>query len=100
MADKKMTWAQFLSAPRDFLHGLLGGLLGPVLALAGAVGLIYALTGQLPAVKEVVKVDGSQHKAIALAPPLEARATWARYSGELRGALLELRARARSRLAD
>jgi hypothetical protein len=96
MMEKK-AWADLLAAPRDFVHGLLGGLLGPLLALAGAVGLIYVLTGQLPALKEVIKKDGTQHKAITLTSPLEARATWARYGGELRGAILELRARAQSR---
>jgi hypothetical protein len=96
MPKDKAVWTELSAAPADFLHGLLGGLLGPVLALAGAVGLIYALTGQLPALKEVLKSDGTHHNAIALAPPLEARATWARYGGELRGAMLELRARARS----
>ena len=96
MPRDREVWAALSAAPRDLLHGLLGGLLGPLLALAGAVGLLYALTGQLPALKEVLKSDGTHRNAITLAPPLEARASWARYGGELRGAMLELRARARS----
>jgi len=95
MARHKGIGTQLLAVPRDFLHGLLGGLFGPLLALAGAVGLIYLLTRQLPAVKEVTRNDGTRRKAITLTSPLEARATWARYGGELRGAVLELRARAR-----
>ena len=97
MRDREGAWAQVLAVPRDFLHGLLGGLLGPLLALAGAVGFIYLLTKQLPALKEVTRGDGVTHRAIVLASPLEARATWARYGGELRGVLLELKARAQSR---
>jgi hypothetical protein len=95
MAKREGTGAQLLAAPHDFLHGLLGGLFGPLLALVGAVGLVYLLTRQLPALKEVTRNDGTRHKTIALTSPLEARATWARYGGELRGAMLELRARAR-----
>jgi hypothetical protein len=97
MSEHSSTWAQLRAAPRDFLHGFLGGLFGPLLALAGAVGLVYLLTGQLPALKQVTRSDGSRHKAIALASPLEARATWARYGGELRGAMLDLKARVQSR---
>jgi hypothetical protein len=92
MSEYKQMWSQLLAAPRDFLHGLLGGLLGPALALAGAIGLIYGLTRQLPAIKEVVSADGTRNKAIVLAPQAEARASWARYSGDLRGAMLERRA--------
>ena len=94
MKKDQKVWPQLLSTPLDFLHGLLGGLLGPVMALAGAVGLIYVITKQLPALKEVTKSDGTRLRAITLASPLEARSSWARYGGELRGAMLELRARA------
>jgi hypothetical protein len=97
MAEHESTWTQLLTVPHDFLHGLLGGLFGPLLTLAGAIGLIYALTGQLPAVKEVTENDGTRHKVIALTSPLEARATWARYGGELRGAMLAYKARIQSR---
>jgi hypothetical protein len=97
--SEKSTWSALLTVPRDFAHGLLGGFLGPILALAGTVGLIYLATKQLPALKEVTRNDGSRHRAIVLAPPLEARASWARYGGELRGAMLELKARARSEKA-
>ena len=83
-----------IAAPIDFLHGLLGGLLGPVLALAGAVGLLYLFTKQLPAIKEIAQKDGPSRRAIALTSPLEARASWVRYGGELRGAMLEIKARA------
>ena len=93
MPEHEKTWAQLLSAPRDFMHGLLGGLLAPALALAGAVGMLYVLTGHLPALKKVTKTDGTQRKALTLASPLEARATWARYGGDLRAALLENKAR-------
>jgi hypothetical protein len=65
MSEHSSTWTQLLAAPRDFLHGFLGGLFGPLLALAGAVGLVYLLTGQLPALKQVTRSDGSRHKAIA-----------------------------------
>ena len=94
MADaKEEFWSQMLEAPRAFTHGLLGGLLGPVVALGGAVGLLYGLTRQLPAIKPVTRSDGQQGTAIVLASPTEARASWARYGGELRGAMLELKAR-------
>jgi hypothetical protein len=93
MNKHERTWVDLLAVPGDFFHGLLGGLLGPVLALAGAVGLIYLLTGQLPAVKEVTRNDGSRGKAIVLASQTEARASWARYGGNLRGAMLDLKAR-------
>ncbi len=89
-------WSQLAAVPRDFAQGFLGGLLGPFLALTGAVALLYFLTGQLPAFREVVGDEGRRRRVISLAPPLEARATWARYSGDLHGAMLEMRARARS----
>ena len=97
MSKRERTWADLLAVPGDFFHGLLGGLLGPVLALAGAVGLIYLLTGQLPAIKEVTRHDGSRGKAILLAPQAEARASWARYGGDLRGAMLDLKAQKKVR---
>lgn len=93
MTTKEQFWAELLAAPRAFLSGLLGGLFGPVLALAGVVGLLYALTRQLPAIKDVQRSDGGRSKAIVLAPQAEARASWARYGGDLRGAMLELRSR-------
>ena len=93
MSKNELFWAELLAVPGDFLHGLLGGLLGPILALAGAVGLVYLLTGRLPAVKEVTRTDGSRGKAVTLASQAEARASWARYSGEFRGAMLDLKAR-------
>ena len=93
MTTKEQFWAEALAAPRAFLYGLLGGLFGPVVALAGAVGLIYALTQQLPAIKDVQRSDGERGKAVVLAPQAEARASWARYGGDLRGAMLELRSR-------
>lgn len=90
---EKNTWQALLTIPRAFLHGLLGGLFGPLLALGLAVGVVYLSTGQLPAFRDVRGTDGVRRGAITLAPPLEARASWARYGGELRGAMLELRAR-------
>ncbi len=89
-------WSQIAAAPRDFAQGFLGGLLAPFLALVGAVALLYWLTGQLPAFREVVDDEESRKRVISLAAPLEARATWARYGGDLHGAVLEMRARARS----
>ena len=97
MHKHERTWAQWSAAPSDFLHGLLGGLLGPILALASVIGLCYLVTRQLPALKEVTKSDGTRRKAIVLDSPLEARATWARYVGELRGVILEIKARAQAR---
>ena len=94
MSDKEM-WSDLLATPRNFVHGFLGGLFGPVLALAAAIGVIYLATKQLPAIKGVTRNDGSKHRAITLAAPLEARASWARYGGELRAAILEMRARGR-----
>ena len=93
MTTKEQFWVQAMAAPRAFLYGLLGGLLGPIVALAGAVGLVYALTRQLPAIKDIQRANGERGKAIVLAPQAEARASWARYSGDLRGAMLELRSR-------
>jgi hypothetical protein len=93
MTNKEQFWAEVSAAPRAFLHGLLGGLFGPVLALSGAVGLIYALTRQLPAVKDVQRSDGGRGKAIILAPQAEARASWMRFVADLRGTMLELRSR-------
>jgi hypothetical protein len=92
MSDKEV-WADLLAAPRNFAHGFVGGLLGPILALAAAVGVIYVATKQLPALKEVNRNDGTRHRAIVLAAPLEARASWARYGGDLRAAMLEIKAR-------
>jgi hypothetical protein len=91
--NEKQTWQTLLAIPRAFVHGLLGGLFGPLLALGLSVGVIYLTTGQLPAFKDVRSPAGGRRGAITLAPALEARASWARYSGELRGAMLELRAR-------
>jgi hypothetical protein len=92
MADHRATWAEWLTAPRGFLHGFLGGLLGPLLALVGATALLFLLTQQLPAIKEVTRSDGNRQKALVLASLPEARASWARYWGDLHAALLELRA--------
>ena len=98
MADtKEQFWTELSAAPRAFTNGLLGGLFGPVIALGGAVGLLYLLTRQLPAIKPVTRSNGQQGKAIVLASPTQARASWARYGGELRGAMLELKARRQSR---
>jgi hypothetical protein len=91
------TWQALLTIPRAFFHGLLGGLFGPLLAFGLAVSLVYLATGQLPAFKDVRGADGIRRGAITLTPPLEARASWARYGGELRGAMLELRARRQAR---
>ena len=93
MTTKEQFWADALAAPRAFLSGLLGGLTAPLLALAGAVGLVYLLTRQLPAIKEVQRSDGERAKAIVLAPQAEARASWVRFGGDLRGTMIELRAR-------
>lgn len=92
MASHRVNWAQWLTAPRDFLHGFIGGLLGPLLALAGSAGLLFLLTRQLPAIKEVTRAPGDRQKALILASLPEARASWARYWGDLHAALLELRA--------
>jgi hypothetical protein len=92
MAGHRVTWAEWLTAPRDFLHGFLGGLLGPLLALVGSTGLLYLLTRQLPAIKEVTRAQDDRQKALVLASLPEARASWARYWGDLHAALLELRA--------
>lgn len=91
--QEKHVWLEMMALPRAWLAGLIGGLLGPVLALAGAVGLLYWATGKLPAIQEIVGDDGTHQRAITLVRPLEARATWARYGGELRGAMLALKAR-------
>jgi hypothetical protein len=93
MTRHEETWTRLVAIPRDFTHGLVGGLAGPLLALAGALGLIFALTRRLPAIKEVVRSSGERDRAIVLASVAEARASWARYGGELRGAIIELRAR-------
>jgi hypothetical protein len=100
MGDRQTTWARLLAVPRAFVYGLLGGAFGPLLALGFAVGAIYVVTGQLPAFREIQQSDGARQGAIALASPLEARASWARYTGELRGAMLELRASLRSQAEE
>ena len=96
MRDYEPTLAQWLAAPRDFLHGFLGGLFGPLLALTGSMGLLYLVTKKLPAVKKVSKNDGTIQRAIVLAPSLEARASWSKYGGELRSMMLEFKARAQA----
>jgi hypothetical protein len=96
MSNYRPTLEQWLAAPRDFLHGFLGGLIGSLLALAGSIGLLYLVTKQLPAIKQVSKNDGMTQRAIVLAPSLEARASWSRYGGELRSTMLEFKARAQS----
>jgi hypothetical protein len=93
----KGKWAELLAVPRDFLHGFLGGLFGPILALAATVGVVYVATGQLPALREVRGSDGTRYRAISLTSPLEARASWARYGGELHGAILEMKAKMQNR---
>lgn len=95
--SNRLSWQDLLKAPQVFAHGFLGGLFGPILALAAAVGVVYAATGRLPALKEVTRSDGTQQRAIALARPLEARASWARYGGELWGAMLSARAQHQER---
>ena len=51
---------------------------------------------ELPAIKEVTRGNGDRHRAVILASQSEARASWARYGGDLRGVMLELKARNRS----
>ena len=97
MAKHEGVGTQLLSAPQDFLHGLIGGLLGPLLVLAGAMGLLFALTRKLPAIREVVRSNGQRERAVVLAPRAEALATWSSYGGELQGAWLRLRAARNSR---
>lgn len=94
MKEHELTLAQWLAAPRDFAQGFLGGLFGPLLALAGAVGLIYLVTKKLPAIKEVNKDNGTTRRAFVLALPLEARASWVKYGGEFRSAMLEWKSQA------
>lgn len=96
ISDYRQTLAALLAAPRDFLLGLIGGLVAPVLALAGAVGLLYLLTRKLPAIAEVTRASGEREKTIVLASQTQARASWARHGGDLRGALLEAKARRRA----
>ncbi len=97
MKEHEWTLAQWLAAPRDLAQGFLGGLFGPLLALVGAVGLIYMVTKKLPAIKKVSKGDGTTQRALVLALPLEARASWARYGGEFRSAWLEWKAQAQQK---
>ena len=35
--SKEQMWAELRDTPRAFAHGLAGGLIGPVVALGGAV---------------------------------------------------------------
>jgi hypothetical protein len=93
MKNNEQGWAKLSAALRAFLYGLLGGLLAPALALVGAVAFVYGLTRQLPAIKEVQRADGTRGKAIVLASQAEARASWMRFGADLRGTMLELRAR-------
>lgn len=92
MKEHEQALAQWLAAPRDAAQGLIGGLLAPLLALAGVIGLIYCATQKLPAIKEIARHDGTTQRAIIWASPLEARASWSRYGGEFRSTMLEFQA--------
>jgi hypothetical protein len=93
MTSKEQGWVELLAALRGFLYGVLGGLLAPALAMVGSVAFVYGLTRQLPAIKEVERADGTRGKAIVLTSQAEARASWVRFGADLRGTMLELRAR-------
>jgi len=97
MPDSKAIWAHLLTVPRAFLHGLIGGLAAPILALAGAVGLLYLFTHKLPAIAEVTRASGGRENTLVLAAQTQARASWVRYAGKLRGAMLEARARRKTK---
>lgn len=60
--------------PRNFLLGLLTGLLVPVAAVAGIVTGIYVFTNKIPFVTEIHEGDDDErHLTVKLVEPEEAR---------------------------
>jgi hypothetical protein len=64
---------EFMAVPRNFIFGLLFGLLVPMASVAGVVAGIYLFTKKVPFITEIVEEDEERHLILKLVEPEEAR---------------------------
>lgn len=64
---------ELMAVPRNFLFGLLTGLLVPVATIAGIVAGIYLFTRKVPFISEIREQDEERHLVVGLVEPEEAR---------------------------
>ncbi len=64
---------ELMAVPRNFVFGLLTGLLVPVATIAGIVAGIYLFTKKVPFVTEIREEDEERHLVVKLVEPGEAR---------------------------
>jgi len=69
---------ELVAVPRNFVFGLLTGLLAPVAAIAGIVVGIYLFTKKVPFITEIGDEDEERHLIIRLVQPEEARSLFQR----------------------
>jgi hypothetical protein len=69
---------EFMAVPRNFIFGLMVGLLVPVAAIAGVVAGIYLFTRKVPFIAEIVEEDEERHLILKLVEPEEARSLFQR----------------------
>jgi len=84
MARKKTAWKgispldfsfmdEIMAVPRNFVFGLLAGLLVPVAAIAGVVAGVYLFTKKVPFITEIGEEDEERHLMVKLVEPEKAR---------------------------
>lgn len=69
---------ELMSIPRNFVVGLVAGLLVPVAAIAGIVAGIYAFTQKVPFITDAEEYDGERRLILRLVEPEEARGLFQR----------------------
>lgn len=64
---------EVMAVPRNFVFGLLTGLLVPVATIAGLVAGVYLFTKKVPFITEIREEEGGRHLVVRLVEPEEAR---------------------------
>jgi hypothetical protein len=64
---------ELMLVPRDFVLGLLAGILVPVAVVSGILAGIYAFTKKVPFITDVEEYDGERRLIVRLVEPEEAR---------------------------
>jgi hypothetical protein len=85
---------ELVAVPRNFVFGVVAGLLVPVAAIAGVVAGIYLFTRKVPFVTEIRESDDERQLILELVEPEEARSLFQRgreavqaFGDEIRGEL-------------
>jgi hypothetical protein len=64
---------EFMAVPRNFVFGVLTGLLLPLAAIVGVVAGIYLFTKKVPFIAEIEEEDEARRLIVKLVEPEEAR---------------------------